>query len=546
MGAIFNGSGRTYYILEHKTSSKYHSAGESQKIIIDQIEIGRDSSCQVRFDESFETVSRKHCAIVRDGQNWQLVHLSSSNPTLVNGRPIQGSYYLQTGDEIQLSVGGPRLGFIVPQGAQSLTSSIKLTERMNLFRQQALAPYKRALWAMACLLLLVIIGFGAWNYKLTQDNKELLAQTEQLIKQDLEYGKQIENLEAQLKNNPENADLKKQIENLKKQRAQGRSTFTKIVQDNPDQQKKIAELERRIAAMMGDNITKVSDIIDDSKYDPEPIPEPQPIPDAKNDIRSYYGSIYRIIVEDITIEGTDGHSYKSNLPTSKIDCGAGFVTPNGNFVTARQNVQPWIFVDNRTPADSWRRRLALLWALGNDINIKYSAYSTNGQSEKIEFSTRDFDMPTGGDLVSMSMTITEEDILYLDGIGMIYERKRLKKEGINIKHASTSARAYAIFHNTGKEGVPIDAGASNSIAGGVSLDIVFYNSSNVGNLEGSAIYRSYNTEQTDTRNGTIRLQDGPGSTAFGAPVFMTESDGSKRVIGMYVGSRLVVPISRLQ
>ena len=44
VGAIFNGSGRTYYILEHKTSSKYHSAGESQKIIIDQIEIGRDAS----------------------------------------------------------------------------------------------------------------------------------------------------------------------------------------------------------------------------------------------------------------------------------------------------------------------------------------------------------------------------------------------------------------------------------------------------------------------------------------------------------------------
>ena len=27
MGAIFNASGRTYYILEHKTTSKYHSAG---------------------------------------------------------------------------------------------------------------------------------------------------------------------------------------------------------------------------------------------------------------------------------------------------------------------------------------------------------------------------------------------------------------------------------------------------------------------------------------------------------------------------------------
>jgi pSer/pThr/pTyr-binding forkhead associated (FHA) protein len=103
MGALMGASGRTYFILEHKTSSKYHQAGESQKIIVDQVELGRDASCQVRFDESFETVSRKHAAIVRDGENWKLIHLSHSNPTLVNGHPINGSYYLQTGDEIQLS-----------------------------------------------------------------------------------------------------------------------------------------------------------------------------------------------------------------------------------------------------------------------------------------------------------------------------------------------------------------------------------------------------------------------------------------------------------
>ena len=134
MGALMGASGRTYFILEHKTSSKYHQAGESQKIIVDQVELGRDASCQVRFDESFETVSRKHAAIVRDGENWKLIHLSHSNPTLVNGHPINGSYYLQTGDEIQLSVGGPRLGFIVPQGRQALTSSIGLTERMKIGR----------------------------------------------------------------------------------------------------------------------------------------------------------------------------------------------------------------------------------------------------------------------------------------------------------------------------------------------------------------------------------------------------------------------------
>lgn len=31
MGALMGASGRTYFILEHKTSSKYHQAGESQK-----------------------------------------------------------------------------------------------------------------------------------------------------------------------------------------------------------------------------------------------------------------------------------------------------------------------------------------------------------------------------------------------------------------------------------------------------------------------------------------------------------------------------------
>ena len=51
-------------------SSKYHRAGETQKIIVDQIEMGRDPRCQVRFDDSFTSVSRRHAAIVRDGAGW--------------------------------------------------------------------------------------------------------------------------------------------------------------------------------------------------------------------------------------------------------------------------------------------------------------------------------------------------------------------------------------------------------------------------------------------------------------------------------------------
>ena len=110
--AIFNASGRKFYILEHKTESKYHHAGESQKIIVDQIELGRDSSCQVRFDESMETVSRRHAAIVRDGENYKLIPMSQTNATLVNGQPVSGEWHLSSGDEIRLSSRGPVLGLL--------------------------------------------------------------------------------------------------------------------------------------------------------------------------------------------------------------------------------------------------------------------------------------------------------------------------------------------------------------------------------------------------------------------------------------------------
>ena len=181
LGAVFNGSGRQYYILEHKTESLYHHAGESQKIIVDQIELGRDSACQVRFDESFETVSRRHAAIVKEGENWKIIPLSQTNPTFVNGTPIQGDTVLKTGDEIRLSSKGPLMGFIIPQGKQSLVSSIGMTERLSLFRQQALRPYKRAIWALATILVLAIAGLVTWNILQGKKfDKELQIKQEQI------------------------------------------------------------------------------------------------------------------------------------------------------------------------------------------------------------------------------------------------------------------------------------------------------------------------------------------------------------------------------
>ena len=221
MAAVFNASGRQYYILEHKTESLYHHAGESQKIIVDQVELGRDSACQVRFDESFETVSRRHAAIVKDAEGWKIIPLSQTNPTFVNGMPIQAETPLKTGDEIRLSSKGPLMGFIVPQGKQSLVSSIGMTERLSLFRQQALRPYKRALWILAIVFLLAVAGLVTWNVLQGKKfDRELQDKQEQIekVQEDLSASNQeIEDLnkeltEAQDKSQAEQAAIQRKLE----------------------------------------------------------------------------------------------------------------------------------------------------------------------------------------------------------------------------------------------------------------------------------------------------------------------------------------------
>ena len=533
MGALFNASGRTYYILEHKTNSQYHSAGESQKIIIDQIEMGRDSSCQVRFDESFETVSRKHAAIVRDGQNWQLVHLSNSNPTLVNGRPIEGTYYLQSGDEIQLSVGGPRMGFIVPQGKQALTSSIKLTERMNLFRQQALAPYRRAIWTLATLLLLTIIGFGIWTYMLHRELATQKAEAIALQEQAYALTSQIEELEKVADKTPE---MEQQLAALKTQRANVVTSYRTIVK----------EVEKKDDTFKGDLMIMNQYVDSDSKNDDVVEASTNNSADdsedmTKQDVREYYPSIYRIVIDNIKLE-RNGESRDAGLATEKLDCGTGFITSNGTFLTARQNIQPWINVNGIAPT-GWRQQLAKWVSMGFDVVMQFSAYSTLGPSQKLTFSSRDFDLPESGDIISATVTIEKSDWIVIQNLGFAITKQDLKMTGSDFRVTTSSNRAYALYHATGRTGIPSDNGAAQSLAGGHEILICGYTSNNVHNLSGAANYHTTNTQAADTKAGTIRIQNAPGSLGFlGAPAFIRESNGSLQVVGVYVGQSQIIPI----
>lgn len=247
MKSVFGGGGRRFYTLEHKVSSKYHKAGECQQIIVDQIELGRDPKCQVRFDESFTTVSRRHAAIVRDGDKWKLVQLSQTNSTYLNGRKIENEWYLQNGDEIQLSTNGPKLGFIADSGDKGLVKSIGLTARLNLFRQQALRPYKQALTALSCLLVLVIVGcvivfsegineIRKLENQLT-DNKELVDKlNKELEKRTDEYEKQMAAFNASMEKMKNDAkinenELREKVETLRRELGISREDIEKCLKN---------------------------------------------------------------------------------------------------------------------------------------------------------------------------------------------------------------------------------------------------------------------------------------------------------------------------
>ena len=287
LSSVFNAGGRTYYILEHKVSSQYHRAGEAQEIIVDQIEIGRDPKCQVQFDENFKTVSRRHAAIVRDGDNWKLIQLSQTNQTFLNGRPVANEWYLQNGDEIQLSVNGPKLGFIVPSGNKSKTGSIALSRRLSLFRQQALKPYKTAMAVMTTLIVLLIAGGVSWGI---YDHKQDLAREEAMQQRLTELTQQNESDKAEAA--AKQAELEDKIKKMQVEYAKSQKEGKALTQGKS----------------------------------------------GSNTIAACEPSIYFILMRKIVL------TYEGQTKTfENVGSGTGFLLNDGRFITARHVVEPWMY-----------------------------------------------------------------------------------------------------------------------------------------------------------------------------------------------------------
>lgn len=583
VGSLFNASGRTFYILEHKTPSKYHNVGESQKIIIDQIVMGRAGSCQVRWEDTsdFEMVSRKHAAIEREGDNWVLIHLSTSNPTIINGtkRLSQPNerYYLQSGDEIQLAQNGPRMLFIVPQGKQGLTSSIKLTERMNLFRQQALRPYRIALWSLLALILLTILGFGIWNWNLQSQIDQQQKEAEEYINKLREFDDNILSLQDSLArmearmipiNDPTKEQMQQQINELQQQRSNVYNRYVTIYRT----------IEQKAPE-------KTQEAVNNQQLQaPEDIKETGSVPlpaqgsgdagqggegsggssgggasgstvtlskdQASNELRDYYPNIYRFKLEGITVNG-------ARLPAdanSVHDCGTAFVLSNGTVVTARQNVEPWVYYQNHT-GSNWHAALARFYANGATVSMKLKGYSTRGAVNKFaNLDSEDFWIDRKGDKVTAELRLTDSQYRqYLSWGGPNLTEEQIRQAGgQNMRFISEQSRAYAKLRGTAVRGLPFNSTEAQTIAGGKEITIVGYQGrGNVHNLGASVIYRTAHTMYADNVNGTIVLQEAitePGM--IGAPcMVMNQTKNIWEVVGVYVGvgrdgKGRIVPINK--
>jgi ABC-type multidrug transport system ATPase subunit len=77
------------------------------------VRLGRDPSSEVAFDsEACPMVSAQHARIEQTASGCVLTHLSHSNKTLLNDRPVEGSVPLKVGDRIRLGLTGPMVEIV--------------------------------------------------------------------------------------------------------------------------------------------------------------------------------------------------------------------------------------------------------------------------------------------------------------------------------------------------------------------------------------------------------------------------------------------------
>jgi hypothetical protein len=328
---MMNAGSRTFFMLEHKSTTEKHHIGQSSQFIGDYVELGRGNKYAVNFGDDCPTISRPHAAIIRKDNGWVIKPLSKTNPTLLNGRRIADEVSLNNGDEIQLSLNGPRLSFLTP--ANNKVGSMGMTIRMKAFMNEAVRPYKTALGFISLAFLLIIAGLVYYGQKKNTYYTQLFEDQKDI-----------------------NVHMADSIRNMNQE-------SQKLQQRIGDLTKKLAKVEKAGAGAGGAGQSS--------------IPGP-------SDLKSLYPNVYYILTDKVAMT-IGGQTKEVDFKIS----GTGFLLNDGRFVTARHVVQPWMFV---RPGDDEGSKTELLLNIvannGGKVVLYMTAYSPDGS--KFSFTSEDF------------------------------------------------------------------------------------------------------------------------------------------------------------
>lgn len=321
---ILTGGNVPAYTLEYLSPSKNKKVGDFETIVLPYIELGRSGTCTIQYGEDRPTVSRKHAAIERRNNDYFLLQLSTTNPSLINGEPIDEESQLSNGDEIQLSMEGPKLRFnVTPAG----TSNIGFTRKMNLVISQASKPYKRALFSLAIIFFLVCLA-GAWFIYSQQRQIKIIEATNEELKIKREQDS-LAFLQEMNRNKTILADLK-----------QGNRKYLDEINKLNTQITLLAEKPKFKDTEIYQNVEK---------------------------------NIYFLQTEEIKLIFPNRSSGNIN----KKWIGTAFLCDDGKLITARHCIQAWRFSDNDTLG-----YINYCENNGGEVIIKYKAIS---DTDTIEF-----------------------------------------------------------------------------------------------------------------------------------------------------------------
>lgn len=329
------------YTLEFLTASPRHAIASFETIVVPYIEIGRSSSCAIRFSDEVGTVSRKHAALERKGNDVYIKNLSATNPTLVNGSPVAKEWKLNNGDEVQLSFEGPRLRFNI---ARSGSASMGVTKRIGLVVNQAVRPYRVAVISMISLLIIGGLLAGFFIYQLNQETEVLAGQTDTLRRNNEAIS---DSLSVAIRKN----------EALKQEML-------------ADRQNMEAQLQSTVANFAAKQQQLIQQINNAKKESPEEI--------VANAIAKVKESVFYMGIKNVRAE-MDGEVLVDEPLPENCHC-TGFLLDDGRFVTARHCVEMYFYEKNE---------LNLLASLGGTVTYDFYAVSSD-ESIRFDFTNHDF------------------------------------------------------------------------------------------------------------------------------------------------------------